>query len=155
DENDFGTRIFWVFISLVINTIAFYGVLLMADPSATGMIGFCFPLVLALLIQFLGVILIRCARWLDWTRAPWLIALMAVMGIGVFSKESAVAVVGVIVAYDVVYRWTMEDLREAIPSLTVLSVLSVISAVYKLLRGNFGALGLDEGAIPVMRIVLT
>jgi tetratricopeptide (TPR) repeat protein len=90
----------------------------------------------------------------QWTRFPWLGAMMAAMAVGLFAKESAVAVLPVIMIYDVIYRWTLEDLRAAIPSLFGFSLLSAIGAVVGISIGQFGALGLSEGLTPVLVILL-
>jgi tetratricopeptide (TPR) repeat protein len=89
-----------------------------------------------------------------WTSAPWLLAMMAVLAVGLFAKESAIAVAGVIVLYDVIYRWTLEDLRRAVPSLLVFSILGACAASVGLWIGQFGALGLSEGLKPVLALML-
>jgi tetratricopeptide (TPR) repeat protein len=42
-----------------------------------------------------------------WRRLPWLLVLMLLLTFGLFSKESSIALVGVIVAYDLVYQWEL------------------------------------------------
>ena len=100
------------------------------------------------------VLYIRSTRAGPLARVLWLLAMMATLAVGLFSKESAIAVVGAIVVYDVIYRWTLEDLRGAVPSLLGFSLLSAIGAVIGLWIGQFGALGLSEGLRPVLVIVL-
>jgi hypothetical protein len=89
-----------------------------------------------------------------WTTFPWIGAMMAVLAVGLFAKESAIAVVGAIVVYDAIYRWTLEDLRSAIPSLLGFALLGALAAICGLEIGQFGALGLSEGLTPVLVIFL-
>jgi len=62
-----------------------------------------------------------------WRRAAWLLGLLAVTSIGVFSKESAVCVVGVIVLYELV--WWKEHRRPQALVLGALATLVPIAAM--------------------------
>jgi tetratricopeptide (TPR) repeat protein len=108
----------------------------------------------AVVVPVTAFFVITAARRNQWTRFPWLAAMMGVLAIGLFSKESAIAVAALIVVYDCIYRWTIEDLRAAVPSLLALSLLSAALAVVCLWIGQFGALGLSEGLTPVLVILL-
>jgi hypothetical protein len=46
---------------------------------------------------------LRSTDYLDWRRYAWLAGLLAVTAVGVFSKESAVAILGVIVLYEITF----------------------------------------------------
>jgi tetratricopeptide (TPR) repeat protein len=87
-------------------------------------------------------------------QTPWLLAILVVLTFGLFAKESAIAVGGIIVAYDIIYRLTLEDLRRAVPSLLLFSLIAAAGSVKALWIGQFGALGLSEGLTPVLVIAL-
>ena len=81
-------------------------------------------------------------------------AMMVVMALGLFSKESAIALVGIVAAYDAVYRWTLDDLRRAIPSFLIFSGIAALLSALGLVVGRFEALGLSEGLRPALIIFL-
>src|ERR1019366_9829627 len=58
----------------------------------------------------------------DWKRYVWLIGLMAVTTVGVFSKESAVAVLGVIVLYEFTFWKERKQFRGLIPGCAAVAV---------------------------------
>jgi protein O-mannosyl-transferase len=64
---------------------------------------------LALLSGFLFYL--KSADTAGWRRVPWLAALLVVTAVGVFSKESAVAILGVIVLYELVWWEERKQLR--------------------------------------------
>jgi tetratricopeptide (TPR) repeat protein len=106
------------------------------------------------IVPALGAVITYLAMRMRWTQLPWLAAFVLVLTLGLFAKESAIAVAGIIVMYDVVYRWTLEELRRAVPSLLALSVLAAIAASAGLWVGHFEALGLSEGLNAVLIILL-
>ena len=92
-------------------TAAVWAVHPVVTESVTNIIGRADLLAgLALLSGFL--IYLKSTDTTGWRRVTWLAGLLVVTAFGVFSKESAVAVLGVIVLYEVVWWQERKQLRE-------------------------------------------
>ena len=111
--------------------------------------------VMAACATFAGIILyIHSTQSRTWLKWVYLIALMIVTLLGVFAKESAIAIVGVMVVYDIVYRWTRDDLIAALPTLLGFCIAGILGLSLALLIGKFGFLGLSEGVLPALAVLL-
>jgi tetratricopeptide (TPR) repeat protein len=62
---------------------------------------------------------IRSTKSPDLWKLPWLVGLMLLTMFGQFSKESAVAIIFVIPLYDLIWRFSREDVHNLIPSLRI------------------------------------
>ncbi|MBV8782216.1 MAG: hypothetical protein JO353_12540 [Phycisphaerae bacterium] len=101
-----------------------------------------------------AVMYIRSTMTAGFRKWLWLTGMLLVTAAGLFAKESAIAIVGVIVVYDVVYRWTMDDLIDALPSLLGLCILGALMMIVALFIKRFGFLGLSEGILPALVVIL-
>jgi tetratricopeptide (TPR) repeat protein len=99
-------RKFWVAVFIA----AVWAVHPVLTESVTNIIGRADLLAAATVIGGL-LLYLKSADFSDWRRYFWLVCLMAVTAVGVFSKESAVAVLGVIVLYEITFWTGRERLR--------------------------------------------
>lgn len=81
-------------------------------------------------ISVLGGLLlyVRSAASEGWRKIPWLVALAALTTVGLFSKESAITVLAVVVLYDLMYRWTPKENPLPVPLLACLCAFIIAAA---------------------------
>ena len=72
---------------------------------------------------------IRSSKSPDFWKLPWLIGLMLLTIFGEFSKESAVAIIFVIPLYDLIYRFSREDVRNLVPTLRIGAAFALCAIV--------------------------